>query len=65
LYKGPAWASFLPLHPYPEIPAFKQLRVTARRFPDNVAIIYKDKELTYRELDDLSDRLATALHDLE
>ncbi len=50
--------------PYPQIPVFQPLKVTARRFPDAVVIIYKETEITYGELDDLSDKLATALHDL-
>ena len=64
LYRRSVWASFLPLMPYPEIPVFEPLRVTSRRSPDDLVIIYKEKEIAYRELDDCSDRLATALNDL-
>src|SRR3712207_2081277 len=37
------------------------LRHTARRLPDKVALVSGDERLTYRELDERSDRLARAL----
>lgn len=37
------------------------LQESARRFPDNEAVAIGQERLTYRELDDLSSRLATAL----
>ncbi|MBY6366097.1 non-ribosomal peptide synthetase [Rhodococcoides corynebacterioides] len=40
------------------------LRATAARFPDRDAVVDADRTLTYRELDDRSDRLAAALVDL-
>jgi long-chain acyl-CoA synthetase len=58
------------LQPYPAQPLFQFLRDTAKRSPDAVATVSsahlpifgrKKAELTYRELDDLSDALAVAL----
>ena len=37
------------------------LRKTAARLPDKVAVIDGDRTFTFRQLHDLSDRLATAL----
>ena len=31
--------------------------------PDNIAVVYRDKHFTYRELDELSDRIAAYIHD--
>jgi acyl-CoA synthetase (AMP-forming)/AMP-acid ligase II len=39
------------------------LRNTARRAPDAVAVVDGDERLTYRELDERTDRLANALRD--
>lgn len=36
-------------------------RETAKRYPDNTAVVYEDKRLTYRQLDEMSDRLAAAI----
>ncbi len=44
------------------IPDF--LRASAREFPDHLAIAFLGKRLTYREVADQVDRMATALHDL-
>ena len=49
---------------YPEIPVFELLRSSARKWPDRKAIIFRDTEITYRELDELSDRFAGALASL-
>ena len=40
------------------------LRDTARQYPNDKAVVFLDSVLTYRQLDDLVDRLATALHKL-
>lgn len=37
------------------------LRESAERFPEKIALVSDTRRLTYRELDDLSDRLATVL----
>lgn len=46
---------------YPEVPVYEILRSSARRWPWRNAIIFGGMELTYQELDNLSDRFATAL----
>jgi len=47
-----------------KIPAFEHLRIHARRNPDKPAIIYYGREISYRELDESSDRFANYLLDL-
>ena len=48
-------------HAIPELPemtvieAFKQ---AVKNYPENIAAVFKDKRFTYRELDDLTDRIA-------
>jgi acyl-CoA synthetase (AMP-forming)/AMP-acid ligase II len=37
----------------------------ARKYPDNLAVVYMDYEMSFRELKDSVDRLATALSDRE
>ncbi|MBS7616710.1 long-chain fatty acid--CoA ligase [Candidatus Bathyarchaeota archaeon] len=49
---------------YPEVPLFEILKASAQKHPNETAVIYFDRELTYRELDLLSDKFATALADL-
>ncbi|WP_322797887.1 long-chain fatty acid--CoA ligase [Thermoflexus sp.] len=54
---------------YPPIPFFRFLEDSARRFPDRPALIFKPAHqgfagsaMTYRELNELSDRMAAALY---
>lgn len=49
---------------YPEVPVFELLRNSARRYPNRVAIAFYGRRIRYKELDGLTDRLATALHGL-
>ena len=49
---------------YPEIPVFGILRSSARKWPDRTAIVCRQSEITYRRLDELSDRFAAGLADL-
>jgi len=49
---------------YPQIPVHERLRASASKYPSKVAIVFKGFEITYDELDTLSDKLATGLHDL-
>ncbi|WP_346297628.1 long-chain fatty acid--CoA ligase [Geoglobus acetivorans] len=49
---------------YPEIPLFRLLEDTARTKPENTAIVFFGKEIAYRELDALSNRLANYLKSL-
>ncbi len=48
-----------PIHPYGEM-----LRRTAQRYPEEEALIFKDANITYRELDALVNAFANALLDL-
>ena len=45
----------------PEIPLDQILRNVAQKFPDNIAVTYFTSQLTYKKIDELVDRLATAL----
>lgn len=49
---------------YPEVPVFQFLRSAALRWPWRNAIIFGGMEATFQELDQLSDRFATALADM-
>ena len=49
---------------YPEVPVFEFLRSSARQWPERNALIFGGMEMTYRELDGLSDRFANALADM-
>ena len=51
------------LHPYPEHPLYEFLERSARDYPDRPAVIFQNNPVTYRELNDLTDRLAAALAD--
>jgi len=48
---------------YPDVPIFHVLRTAAILDPENVTILYP-KKMTIKEIDTLSDKLATALADL-
>ena len=48
----------------PQIRIDELLKEAAKEFPDKVAIHFLGKDITYRELDELVDRFATALADL-
>ena len=45
----------------PEIPLDQMLRNAAAKFPDSIAVTYFTSQLTYKKIDELVDRLATAL----
>jgi len=49
---------------YPEVPVFQILRSAALQWPWRNAIIFGGMEVTYAELDQLSDRFAAALADM-
>jgi amino acid adenylation domain-containing protein len=44
--------------------AHESFRATAREYPDAICIVHRGRTLTYRELDDASDRLALRLRSL-
>ncbi|WP_287152736.1 AMP-binding protein [Candidatus Solincola tengchongensis] len=49
---------------YPRIPVFQMLRSSAAQWPGRNALVFGGMELTFRELDLLSDRFAAALADM-
>ncbi|MGQ9530379.1 MAG: long-chain-fatty-acid--CoA ligase [Candidatus Bathycorpusculaceae bacterium] len=58
------WPEGVPKHiDYPEIPLFQFLRDGAEKYPDKTAIIYFDRKISYKELNIISDKFATALAD--
>jgi long-chain acyl-CoA synthetase len=50
-----------PVPPLPNVPVYNLLRDSAKKWPDQTALICYDKKLTYREVDELTDRLAWTL----
>ncbi|MHA2158234.1 MAG: AMP-binding protein [Candidatus Thorarchaeota archaeon] len=52
------------MEPYPEMNVYKFLEDAAADYPENIACIYADEEITYPELKDKVDRLASAFVDL-
>jgi long-chain acyl-CoA synthetase len=55
---------FRPALQYPSNPYAGLLARTAERYPEHVAVVFKDVNLTYRELDALVNSFANALLDL-
>ena len=49
---------------YPEVPLHELLRKAAKKHPDQTAIFYLGTKITYKELDQYTDKFATALHNL-
>jgi long-chain acyl-CoA synthetase len=49
---------------YPEIPLFELLEESARKYPNAPCTIFKGAVITYKEISELTDRLAGALADL-
>ncbi|MBO6051513.1 MAG: amino acid adenylation domain-containing protein [Bacteroidales bacterium] len=39
-----------------------KFRAQVAKAPDNIAVVYKDKRFTYKELDEISDRIAAYVH---
>ena len=55
---------FRPALQYPSYPYAEMLARTAERYPEHIAVVFKDVNLTYRELDALVNSFANALLDL-
>ena|SRR5579875_19188 len=55
---------FRPSLSYPSYPYAEMLARTAERYPEHSAVVFKDVNLTYRELDALVNSFANALLDL-
>jgi len=49
---------------YPEVPLFYFLEQAAKNYPDSPCTIFKGEKITYREMNDLTDRLAAGLAEL-
>lgn len=49
---------------YPRIASYELLEETAKKYPDKVCTIFKGGKITYREMDEITDRLAAGLHSL-
>ena len=49
---------------YPEIPLFGLLEASARKYPENPCTIFKGAVISYREMNELTDRLAAGLASL-
>jgi long-chain acyl-CoA synthetase len=49
---------------YPQVPLFYFLEEAARKYPDAPCTIFKGAKVSYREMDELSDRLAAGLASL-
>jgi long-chain acyl-CoA synthetase len=59
------WPEGVPKHmEYPRVPLSDLLKNAASSNPTHAAIVYFDKEMTYKELDLATDKFATALADL-
>ncbi|MHA2002638.1 MAG: AMP-binding protein, partial [Candidatus Thorarchaeota archaeon] len=52
------------MEPYPEINVYSFLEESAKEYPEIIACVYADEEITYEELKDKVDRLASAFVDL-
>jgi long-chain acyl-CoA synthetase len=52
------------MEPYPEINVYSFLEESAKEYPENIACVYADEEITYEVLKDKVDRLASAFVDL-
>src|SRR5437899_11559968 len=55
---------FRPSLQYPSYPYAEMLTRTAERYPEHVAVVFKDVNLTYRELDALVNCFANAMLDV-
>ncbi len=49
---------------YPEVPVFKLLEESAKKYSDSDCTIFKGAKITYREMEEVTDRLAAGLASL-
>ncbi|MEM0079294.1 MAG: long-chain fatty acid--CoA ligase [Nitrososphaerota archaeon] len=69
VYSKKPWLKFWPEGvpqsiDYPKVPLTKFLEDSAKNYPEHVAIIFFGRKITYRELNSLVNRFATALYNL-
>jgi acyl-CoA synthetase (AMP-forming)/AMP-acid ligase II len=55
---------FRPSLHYPSYPYAEMLAQTAERYPEHIVLVFKDVNLTYRELNSLVNAFANALLDI-
>jgi long-chain acyl-CoA synthetase len=48
---------------YPEVPLYTLLEESAKKYPDSVAADFIGKSITYRDMNEMSDRVAAFLYD--
>ncbi len=59
---GDLWPKDVPRNiEIPEIPLDQMLRNAAKKFPNSIAVTYFTSQFTYKKIDELVDRVATAL----
>ena len=59
------WPEGVPRHlDYPRVPLFEFLSQAAQKWPENVAFSCRGRQLTYKEIDELTGKLAAGLHAL-
>ena len=49
---------------YPPVPMFRFLEDAARKYPNTPCTIFKGAKISYREMDEITDRLAAGLAEL-
>jgi long-chain acyl-CoA synthetase len=63
LITQPEWsANQIP--PIPEVSIYELFACTAKKYPDKTAVIFLDRKITYRDMDDMINRYAALLIDL-
>jgi len=63
LITQPSWAAGL-IPPIPEISIYEIFAESARKYPTEIAVIFLDRKITYREMDEMINRYAALLLDL-
>ncbi len=59
------WPEGVPRHlDYPEMPLFELLSRAAQKWPENIAFSCRERQLTYKELDELTGKLAAGIRNL-
>jgi long-chain acyl-CoA synthetase len=59
------WPVDVPKHiAYPDIPLFELLEQAAKKYPQNVALTFSERQISYAELNSLSNKFANSLSNL-
>jgi long-chain acyl-CoA synthetase len=59
------WPKGIPYHlDFPEVPLYQFLENSAQQYPEDIAFTHGSKSMTYREVNDRTDRLASGLNRL-